>query len=113
GQVLQLLMSLRHDSLKWQKGKMPPWPRYSLNQCKNDTAIGVKAALSLFRRTIVPTPLDRKRLELICKKIVIAEAPEYYNKLGEQLLIFRGRGGSGKTIRLLQLANHLREERDS
>ncbi len=54
------------------------------------------------------TPLDRSRIESISKRQV--KDQKYGEKLGEQLLIFRGRGGAGKTITLLRLANQLYQE---
>lgn len=54
------------------------------------------------------TPLDRSRIESISKRQV--KDQKYGKKLGEQLLIFRGRGGAGKTVTLLRLANQLYQE---
>ena len=54
------------------------------------------------------TPLDRSRIESISKRQVRDQ--RYGEKLGKQLLIFRGRGGAGKTITLLRLANQLYQE---
>jgi len=51
---------------------------------------------------IKATRLDRKKIEEICRKQLRNQ--EYGDKLGDQLLIFRGRGGTGKTYRLLNLA---------
>ena len=61
---------------------------------------------TLLQKTITPGALDRKKLEQISKKIARAGS-KYFENLGSQLLIFRGRGGTGKTLRLLQLANYL------
>ena len=57
------------------------------------------------------TRLDRKRLEQICRKNL--KTQEYVKLLGKQLLIFSGKGGTGKTQRLLNLAINLYEERCS
>jgi hypothetical protein len=48
-------------------------------------------------------------MEAMSKRVATSDT-EYLDKLGEQLLIFRGRGGTGKTVRLLQLARKLFEE---
>ncbi len=54
------------------------------------------------------TPLDRTRIESISKRQVRDQ--KYGQKLGKQLLIFRGRGGAGKTVTLLRLANQMYQE---
>ena len=51
--------------------------------------------------------LDRKKIENISKEFTDREQTKYYEKMGKQLLLFRGRGGTGKTVRLLQLAYYL------
>lgn len=56
-------------------------------------------------KKIESTRLDRIKVDQICKEIV--KEQKYGEKLGEQLLIFRGRGGTGKTYRLLNLAYKL------
>lgn len=55
---------------------------------------------------IEPTNVDRKKMEAINKKVLSNEVG-YQQKLMKQLLVFRGRGGTGKTIRLLRLASQL------
>jgi len=64
----------------------------------------------LLQETITPGTLDRKKLEQISKAIAQRDR-QYIEKLGSQLLIFRGRGGTGKTLRLLQLANFIYTEK--
>ena len=50
---------------------------------------------------IEPTPLDRRRMDLIAKRSL----PDIWlDDLGERQVILRGRGGVGKTIILLQMA---------
>ena len=61
--------------------------------------------IHLLTRRIQPTALDRSRCEQITKKLI--DDQQYAKKLGAQMLIFRGRAGSGKTIRLLRLASDL------
>lgn len=55
-----------------------------------------------------PTPLDRKRLEKISQRLVADQ--KYIKERGKQLLAFRGRGGSGKTVHLVRLAKGLRDD---
>lgn len=58
-----------------------------------------------FTKIIEPSRLDRLKMENITKSFLTDQ--QYSAKLGEQLLIFRGKGGTGKTVRLLQLAHEL------
>jgi len=59
--------------------------------------------LNVFSEEVLISDLDRKKLEQITKKILDQDSQKYAQKLGQQLLIYRGRGGSGKTINLLRL----------
>lgn len=61
-------------------------------------------------RELTSTPIDRKKIEYITRR-VLDRGQQYGEKLGQQLLIFRGRGGTGKTVRLLRLAHQAYEER--
>jgi len=63
----------------------------------------------LLTKRIVATKLDRKKVERICKSQILSEQ-DYYKNLGSQLLIYRGKGGTGKTFRLLNLAYKLYNE---
>lgn len=60
--------------------------------------------LSIFAKRLEVSKLDRKRLELLTKSVLDRTKQQYAEKLGKQLLIFRGRGGTGKTVRLIQIA---------
>jgi len=57
------------------------------------------------------TELDRRKFEFITKKQIDFSNQDYAKKLGKQLLIYRGRGGTGKTIRLLQTGYQLYDEK--
>jgi hypothetical protein len=61
----------------------------------------------LFTKRLVATPLDRKKLELITRR---AFDQKYAQLLGQQVLIFAGPGGTGKTVNLLQLAHFVYRE---
>ena len=78
-------------------------------QTKQDQLIN--EVIDVFTREVVSTPLDRLKVERITKRIL--EDQVYGKKLGEQLLVFRGRGGTGKTIRLIRLAYEIFEERSA
>jgi AAA domain len=60
-------------------------------------------------KEINPTNLDRRRMEQINQQL--SSELELSDLVGKKLLILRGRGGTGKTINLLQLAKHLYDER--
>lgn len=70
----------------------------------------LKEIINYFTKTSNPTPLDRKKIEAICTKIVDLDKQKYREKMGKQLLVFKGRGGSGKTFRLLNLAHTMYDE---
>jgi hypothetical protein len=74
----------------------------------NKDLTAIREVSDRFRQNIPPTELDRKRLELICKRLTSDQ--KYVRLLGSQLLMFRGRGGSGKTIHLLRLAKDLYDD---
>jgi len=103
--VIRMLVSLRFDSLIWQKNQGKP--NLSISSAKTGDSKKVTKALDLFSKPLKPSALDRKRLELVCQKILSSQ--QYAAKLGQQMLVFRGRGGAGKTVRLLQIARTLHE----
>jgi hypothetical protein len=61
----------------------------------------------LLTARLEPTEMDRRKIENVTKKVFKGEGRQWESKIGEQLLIFRGRGGTGKTVRLLRLAHQL------
>lgn len=86
----------------------PPRPStqgFYIAFAKNENVNSIQRAAAFFHPTITPTRLDRRRLELICKRLISDQ--RYVDRLGMQLLVFRGRGGSGKTIHLLRFAKDL------
>lgn len=94
-------------------GQMSP-PRKRAGEwvlsASNQDFIDLNSAVELFTKEIQPSRLDRKRMELISKQAFEQEA---FDAAGEKLLILRGRGGTGKTLRLLWLAYRLYEEEDA
>lgn len=76
------------------------WPVLRSFQSRRD----LTEITSIFSRRIQASRIDRKRLEAITRKGLDRTRQQYAAKLGEQLLIFRGRGGTGKTVRLLSIA---------
>lgn len=65
---------------------------------------------SVFSKRIQPSKIERKRIEAITKNVLDREKQKYAKKLGQQFLIFRGRGGTGKTVRLIQIATQAYDE---
>ena len=64
---------------------------------------------AFFQQSIQLGTLDRRKLERICERIVREQ--NYIEKMGQQMLVFRGRGGAGKTLRLLNLMSYLCREK--
>jgi hypothetical protein len=91
----QLLTEIAATARVAKSGK-----RYVLRSASSST---VERALGapLFRR-MVPSSLDRKRMDRIATRT--GPAGEWQSMLGTKMLRFRGRGGAGKTIMLLQMA---------
>ncbi len=54
-------------------------------------------------RSIQPTPLDRKKMDRIASD---AWRRRWLDDIGQKQVIIRGRAGTGKTIALMQLADH-------
>lgn len=74
----------------------------------------IHATIELLTRKLEVSPLDRKKVEMLSsRRIVKGNESNYIKKLGDQLLIFRGRGGTGKTVHLLRFARELYIERDA
>jgi len=65
---------------------------------------------SIFSKRIQASKIDRKRLEAITKNVLDRTKQQYAEKLGKQLLIYRGRGGTGKTVRLIRTAYQAYDE---
>ena len=103
---------------KWEQFLM----RGKFRDVSTSTGIEIKAiladqgnewnkAVDVFYKEISPSRLDRKKMEIICASFLASQ--QYAGKLGEQLLIFRGRGGTGKTVKLLRLAYELYQHQDA
>lgn len=75
---------------------------------ESDQYEALRQTLGFFEQARTPAAHDRRRIEVFTKKRIIADA-QYLKKLGSQLLIFKGKAGTGKTARLLALARHCSE----
>lgn len=84
---------------------------YGVGSGKLETIRAAQESIRHFTQRIEPSNLDRRRMERICERLVReGEGQQKYVKaLGSQILLFRGRGGSGKTIHLLRLAKDLHD----
>ena len=54
--------------------------------------------------------ISRNKLELITQKGIEKEEQSTYNSIGQKLTIIKGKPGTGKTIFLIRLTNHLQNE---
>jgi hypothetical protein len=70
----------------------------------------IDAAIRLLTQTVTPTVLDRLRMDRIVRS---ALREEWAEVVGRKQLLFRGRGGAGKTMLMLQLAYRLYADHDS
>jgi hypothetical protein len=84
------MRSPEEDGAEWV---MRAWPAGS--------AIDCRSVVRLLTQKIEPTRLDKVRMARICEAAI---RPEWLDDLGKRQMIFRGRGGTGKTMLLLQLA---------
>lgn len=89
----------------------PPRERggqWVLDASESDPRVMPRAAV-IFSQVIVPTRLDRQRMERINQRS--ADLSTLLQAVGRELVVLRGRGGTGKTMRLLQLTSRLADER--
>jgi hypothetical protein len=66
--------------------------------------------IKIFGKRLEASKVDRRRIEAITKSILDRDRQQYAEKLGKQLLVIRGRGGTGKTVRLIQIASQAYDE---
>lgn len=64
----------------------------------------------IFARRLEASKIDRKRIEAITRSVLDRDQQRYADKLGKQLLVIRGRGGTGKTVRLIQIGSQAYDE---
>jgi superfamily I DNA/RNA helicase len=56
--------------------------------------------------------ITRKKINEIILKAISSNQQDYFNKIGDKLTVIKGNPGTGKTIHLVHLANHLQKKRD-
>ncbi len=71
-----------------------------LSSC-NQSMITRASSAPIFRQ-LQPTSLDRRRMDRIASRRGLSD--EWFGVVGKKLLVLRGRGGTGKTVLLLQAA---------
>ena len=103
---LQFIIQNRHDTLSWQVGRGRI--DLSISAFDRTDAAAFQNALNLFTKNLEQSFIDRRKLEVVCQKIL--KDQQYADRIGSQLLLFRGRGGAGKTLRLLQIAKTLHDD---
>lgn len=82
-------------------GPREPNKRVTLSYGSEEAFARLLAPNSPLFATLEPTPLDRRRMDLIAKS---ALPDAWLEDLGERQVLLRGRGGVGKTVILLQMA---------
>ncbi|MBC2653485.1 DEAD/DEAH box helicase [Novosphingobium aerophilum] len=82
-------------------GPREPDRRVTLSYGSEDAFRRLLAENSPLFATLEPTPLDRRRMDLIAKS---ALPDVWLDDLGERQVLLKGRGGVGKTVILLQMA---------
>jgi len=70
------------------------------------------AIIKLFTKKTEFSALDVQKFEKVTSDLINQSNKQYIDKLGKQLLIFKGRGGSGKTSNLINLAYSIYKERN-
>lgn len=80
---------------------------FVLSSCDKTTAARI-GKLPIFRK-LLPTAMDRVKMDAIVSKT--AESEALCDSLGHSFTVLRGRGGTGKTIMLLQSAWHAFESK--
>lgn len=76
----------------------------------NDFRHSFESMRGLLAHEVRPTRLDIQRLNALTKTRFDADKTAYIRDLGTGLLMLRGRGGTGKTFALLQIAVHLAKQ---
>jgi hypothetical protein len=91
--LLNVACQVRAPEADGSEWIMRAWPEGS--------AYDSRAVVRLLSQRIEPTRLDKVRMARICEEAI---RPEWLADLSNRQMILRGRGGTGKTMLLLQLA---------
>jgi len=80
----------------------------ALLQCVSEEKMELISKGSFFL-DLKPTEIDSKRMLQIARKV----DRKWFEDIGKKMVIFRGLGGTGKTVRLLQIAHELYLEHEA
>jgi hypothetical protein len=89
----------------------PKWEHNAWILSSSPSPNVIASVTDLFTKPLEPTQLDRRRMELICQRSV--DNATLLNRIGQKMIVLRGRGGTGKTMRLLQVAKQLYDEQNA
>ena len=84
------------EKISMLQGNNPPNPLITFDRPTLTTTANI------FSKRLQASKIDRKRLEAITRRAL--DQQQYAAQLGDKLLMFRGLGGTGKTVRLIQIA---------
>ncbi|RRR65643.1 MAG: hypothetical protein EI684_22540 [Candidatus Viridilinea halotolerans] len=98
GDMLRSVVALGRPRPKWVAGVR------EIDAFSHADAAQTIEIVNLLSKRLALSELDRIKVERITRRQSGRRDQQYIEKMGKQLLIFRGRGGTGKTMRLLQLA---------
>lgn len=67
----------------------------------------IRSRIESYSRQLVPTKLEQDKLEKISAHYIDKNRKLWVDELGKSAIAFRGRAGTGKTLRLLKTAHYL------
>lgn len=83
--------------------------RYSLLGKRLDDFDAVIDDIEKYYKELRPSPLEQDRLELIAKKFATKDK-DWIKEISINPVVFTGRAGTGKTLKLIRLANDMLED---
>lgn len=69
--------------------------------------IEFKNRIEAYYKQLQPTTLEQDKLEMVSKKFIDESSKKWTKDLGQKLIAFFGRAGTGKTVKLLRTATDL------
>lgn len=69
-----------------------------------------KNKIEAYYKQLQPTTLEQDKLEMVSKKFIDESSKKWTKDLGQKLIAFFGRAGTGKTVKLLRTATDLANE---
>lgn len=106
--------TILYEDISWQKlingfKKNSAWNRVQTLVCegKDSKSHSYNSLVADLSAKVEPTKLDLMRVNALTQKRFDADKQAYIQNLGDGLLMFRGRAGTGKTFALIQMGVHL------